>query len=167
MNVPYIYCPRCASRMIEKETEGRARPVCPACGLVIYHNPRVAAGVIPVLNGKIALVRRAMNPRRGSWVFPGGYVDRGECVEDAARREVWEEAGLTVRLEHLVGIYSRNGEDVMLIVYVGQVVAGALTAGDEEITAAWFSPDALPPADELGFWSTIEALQEWKKTYTT
>lgn len=163
MNLSYVYCPRCAGRMVEQQIEGRIRPVCLECGLVIYRNPRIATGVIPVCDGKIALVRRAMNPSRGLWVFPGGYVDAGECVEDAARREVWEEAGLTVRLERMLGVYSRPGEDVVLIVYAGQVVAGALCAGDEEMEAAWFCPDELPPADQLGFWSTIQAISDWKK----
>ncbi len=150
--------------MVEQPTQGKVRPVCSACGLVIYHNPRVAAGVIPVQDGRVALVRRAMKPCRGTWVFPGGYVDMGESVEDAARREVWEETGLRVELERLLGVYSRDGEDVVLVVYVGRVVAGALTAGDEQTDAGWFAPDALPPADQLGFWSTIQAIEDWKRT---
>lgn len=150
--------------MQEQLAYGRERPVCPACGLIIYHNPQVVAAVIPVLDGKIALVRRAMAPRRGTWVFPGGYVDRGECVEDAARREVWEETGLRVRLDCLVGIYSRQGEDVVMAVYAGTVTDGVLAPGDEQTEAAWFSPDALPPDDELGFWSTRTALDDWRRT---
>jgi len=150
--------------MVERDVEGKSRPACPSCGIVIYQNPKVVVGVIPVLDGKIALVRRAMNPRYGAWVFPGGYVDMGECVEDAALREVWEETGLRVRLERLLGVYSRQGEEVVLVVYAGQVVGGTLTAGDEQSEAVWFSPAALPPHDELGFWSTMAALDEWKKT---
>jgi 8-oxo-dGTP diphosphatase len=148
--------------MVEQETEGRVRPLCPSCGLIIYRNPKIAAGVIPILDGKVALVRRSMRPSRGSWVFPGGYVDAGESVEDAARRETWEETGLRVQLERLLGVYSRDGEDVVLVVYLGRVVAGALTAGDEQTDAGWFAPDALPPADQLGFWSTVQAIADWR-----
>lgn len=162
MNLTYSYCPRCAGPMVEQQVEGRNRPVCSECGLVIYRNPKVAAGVITVSDGKIALVRRAMNPSKGLWVFPGGYVDAGECVEDAARREVWEETGLTVRLERMLGVYSRDGDDVVLVVYTGQVSAGTLCAGDEELEAAWFGPDDIPPADQLGFWSTVQAISEWR-----
>jgi len=163
MNVPYIYCPRCAGRMVEQAVQGRMRPVCPSCGLIVYLNPRLVAAVIPVLHDRIALVRRGMNPRRGSWVFPGGYVDQGENVEDAARRETWEETGLHVRLDRLLGVYSQTGEDVVLVVYVGQVIDGVLTAGDEELEAAWFDANELPPHDQLGFWSTVAALEDWKK----
>jgi ADP-ribose pyrophosphatase YjhB (NUDIX family) len=138
------------------------RPACPECGLIVYLNPRVAAGVIPVQDGKAALVRRAMEPGRGCWVFPGGYVDMGENVEDAARREVWEETGLRVHLDRLLGVYSRTGDEVVLIVYIGHVVGGALAAGDEEIEAAWFPMDALPADDELGFWSTAQAIHDWR-----
>lgn len=132
----------------------------------MYLNPRLAAGVIPVLDGKAALVRRAMDPSRGLWVFPGGYVDMGEDVAEAARREVWEETGLHVRLERLLGVYSRTGDEVVLIVYVGQVIGGDLTAGDEEIEAAWFAAEALPAAEQLGFWSTAQAVQDWRSSIT-
>jgi 8-oxo-dGTP diphosphatase len=163
VNLTYVYCPRCAGPMVEQQVEGRIRPVCSECGLVIYRNPKVAAGVIPVHDGKIVLVRRAMNPSKGLWVFPGGYVDAGESVEDAARREVWEETGLTVRLERMLGVYSRPGEDVVLIVYAGQVLTGTLNAGDEETEAAWFGAGEIPSPDQLGFWSTIQAIDDWKK----
>lgn len=148
--------------MVEQDTRGRIRPVCPSCGLIIFRNPRLVAAVIPVLNGKVALVRRAMQPRRGSWVFPGGYVDLGESVEEAACRETQEETGLKVRLGRLIGVYSRQGEEVVMVVYAAQVIGGTLTAGEEELEAAWFDPDALPPEEHLGFWSTIAALEDWK-----
>ena len=161
MQITYVYCPRCAGRLAVQDVKGKPRPVCTACGQIIYDNPKTAVAVIPVLQGKVALVRRAIRPRKGTWVFPGGYVDAGESVEDAARREVWEETGLTVRLERLVGVYSRAGEDNVLIVFAGSVVGGALAAGDEESEAAWFNPSALPPEDQLGFWSTSQALRDW------
>jgi len=160
----YTFCPRCAGRMEEHEIERRFRPICPSCGLVIYHNPKVVAGVIPVHDGRVLLVRRAMNPARGTWVFPGGYVDRGEAVEDAARRETWEETGLRVHLERLLGVYSREGDEVVLIVYVGRVDSDDVVIGSEEIEAAWFAPDKLPDAATLGFWSTLQALDDWKRS---
>jgi ADP-ribose pyrophosphatase YjhB (NUDIX family) len=159
----YTYCPRCSGHMVEQQAGTRVRPVCSSCGLVIYDNPKLVAAVIPVRDGKVALVRRGMRPRRGAWVFPGGYVDNGESVEDAARRETWEETGLRVRLEGLLGVYSRTGEESVLVVYAGQVVDGTLVAGDEQTEAAWFAPDALPPAAEMGFWSTVAAIDDWKR----
>ena len=164
MDITFSFCPRCACRLVQQDYQGRLLPACPSCGFVLYRNHKVVAAVIPVLDGQIALVRRAQGPRKGTWVFPGGFVDLGESVEQAAVRETQEETGLQVRLERLVGVYSRPGEDVVLIVYCGPVIGGALTPGEETLDAAWFGPQALPPDDELGFWSTVAALCDWKRT---
>jgi ADP-ribose pyrophosphatase YjhB (NUDIX family) len=163
----YNFCPRCGAHLEMRQVQGKERPLCPACGLIIFLNPRLVAAVIPEAGGKVALVRRAMRPRRGTWVFPGGYVDQGETVEQAARREVWEETGLTVELGRMVGVYSREGEETVLVVYAGHVTGGQLAAGEEEMDAGWFSPDDLPPEDELGFWSTGQALADWKASEST
>jgi 8-oxo-dGTP diphosphatase len=164
VNLTYVHCPRCAHLLTQEVVEGRERPKCPSCGLVVYLNPKIVAAVVPVQDGKVALVRRGMNPGRGLWVFPGGYVDVGENVEDAARREVWEETGLRVKLDRLVGVYSRSGEDIVLVVYSGDVIGGELMFGDEEVDAKWFSPDALPSTDQLAFWSTSAALADWRQS---
>jgi 8-oxo-dGTP diphosphatase len=164
VNLTYVHCPRCAHLLQQEVVDGRERPTCPSCGLVVYLNPKIVAAVIPVRDGDVALVRRGMNPGRGLWVFPGGYVDAGENVEDAARREVWEETGLQVRLECLVGVYSRSGEDIVLVVYGGVVTGGDLSFGDEEVDAQWFSLNALPPPDQMAFWSTITALDDWRQS---
>lgn len=163
MNVPYVFCPRCGSRLIEAEVEGRLLPACPSCSFVLFRNPKVVAAVIPVQDGRTVLVRRAHGPRKGYWVFPGGYVDLGESVEQAARRETLEETGLHVRLQRLLGVYSRSGEDVVLVVYLGQVEGGELIASDESSEVAWFAVAELPGPERLGFWSTIAALDDWRR----
>jgi ADP-ribose pyrophosphatase YjhB (NUDIX family) len=162
MTIPSSFCPRCGHPMEEREVDGRRRPVCPSCDFVLYLNPKVAVGVIVVQDGQTVLVRRGIGPRTGTWVFPGGYVDLGEAVDEAAQREVLEETGLTVSLDRLLGVYSRPGDEVVLIVYVGFVTQGVARAGSECLELRWFSPDALPPPDELGFWSTAAALQDWR-----
>src|SRR5258708_27977801 len=87
----YRYCPICAAPLapkVVKEGEG-PRPWCDACGFVAYSDPRVAACTITVVDGGIVLLRRANEPRRGKWVFPGGFVDLGEEGSVAAMREIW------------------------------------------------------------------------------
>ena len=109
---------------------------------------------------RIVLVRRAIEPGYGKWVFPGGYVDRGEEVQAAAVREAREEAGLEVRLDHLINIYSYPGRAPVIIVYAATMIGGCLACDDEGLEARFFAPDAIP-WDELAFRSTHEALREF------
>jgi NADH pyrophosphatase NudC (nudix superfamily) len=105
----YRFCPRCGGVLEPrrlKPTEPE-RPVCARCGFVFYLDPKIAVGtVIATPENRLVLVRRAIEPGYGKWVFPGGYVDRGEPLTDAAIREAREECGLDVRLDALVNIYS-------------------------------------------------------------
>ena len=123
----------------------------------------MAACTIPVLDGRIVLVRRGIDPARGQWVFPGGYMDRGETVEEAAVRETWEETGLRVRLAGLTGIYSYRDTIVVVVVYRAEVVAGVPTAGAECLEVRTFAPDELP-WNEMAFPSTQRALRDWLGT---
>jgi 8-oxo-dGTP diphosphatase len=112
----------------------------------VYRDPKVAAAVIIARDGRILLQQRAMEPRKGLWTFPSGYVDRGEQVERAAEREVEEELGLPVHLTHLLGVYSEPGNPVVLIVYTGDMEGTEPTVQADEISAiGWFASDDLPP----------------------
>jgi len=145
-----------------KATEPK-RLVCtsPTCGFVFYLDPKVAVGtVITRPNRDIVLVKRAIEPGYGKWVFPGGYVDRGEEVTLAAIREAREEAGLEVRLDRLIGIYSYAGRTPIIIVYAATLAGGELVVDEEGLEARWFAPTALP-WDELAFLSTREALRDF------
>lgn len=139
------------------------RPVCTRCGHVVYLDPKVAVGtVITDGSGGIALVRRAIEPGYGKWVFPGGYVDRGEEPTVAAVREAREEASLGIRLDGLINIYAYAGAVPIVLVYRASVVDGTLAAADESLEAAWFAPDAVPWA-ELAFRSTRDALRDHQR----
>jgi NADH pyrophosphatase NudC (nudix superfamily) len=87
---PYSYCPLCGGELelrSLKPTEPD-RLVCVRCGFVFYQDPKVAVGtIIRTQHDHIVLVRRAIQPGYGKWVFPGGFVDRGEAVLTAAVRE--------------------------------------------------------------------------------
>lgn len=155
------YCPQCGGRLrlqpVPRDT--RQRLVCQACGFIFYQDPKVAACTIPVLDGRVVLVRRAINPGRGLWVFPGGYMDRDETVEAAAVRETLEEVNLQVRVTGLVGVYSyRTG--VVVIVYHVDVLGGELQTDHESLEVRTFSPKEIP-WDQLAFPSTRDALQDF------
>ena len=105
----YRFCPVCGGPLETRRLKAAdpERLVCPSCGFVFYMDPKVAVGtIITHDDGRIVLVRRAIEPGYGLWVFPGGYVDRGEEITAAALREAKEESGLDVRLDGLVNIYS-------------------------------------------------------------
>ena len=159
----YRFCPRCGGpleRRLLKPTEP-ARLVCTSCGFVFYLDPKIAVGtIIHSHEGRIVLVRRAIEPGYGKWVFPGGYVDRGEEVTLAAVREAREEAGLDVRLDHLINIYSYAGRAPVIIVYAATMLAGELAVDDEGLEVREFDLDEIP-WDDLAFRSTREALRDY------
>jgi ADP-ribose pyrophosphatase YjhB (NUDIX family) len=137
------------------------RLVCGGCAFVFYLDPKVAAGVIVPYQGKIVLLKRGIGPRLGSWVFPGGFVDRGEHPERAAVREAWEEAGITVAVRGLVGVYHEPpGSPVVLIVYHGEWLRGVPQANDESLEAGLYAPSEIP-WEELGFPTTRAALRDY------
>jgi len=102
---PYTYCPRCGGALEKRVVFSHDPPrlVCSVCKFVFYLDPKVAVGAICRKDGKIVLLRRAIEPAFGKWVFPGGYVDRGESLEDAARREAREEIGLQAGQVEVIG----------------------------------------------------------------
>jgi ADP-ribose pyrophosphatase YjhB (NUDIX family) len=159
----FRFCPVCGgaleSRLLRAGEPERL--VCTRCDFVFYLDPKVAVGTIICDEGdRILLVRRAIEPGYGKWVFPGGYVDRGEEVLVAAVREAREEAGLDVRIDRLVNIYSYPGRAPVIIVYSATMLGGCLECDDEGLEARFFAPDAIP-WDELAFQSTHDALREF------
>ena len=117
-----------------------------ACGYAWYRDPKVAVGVVVEDDaGRILLVRRNHEPCMGQWAFPSGFVDAGEVLEDAATREVREEANVEARIEALLGAYSEADEPVIFIAYAGRMVSGTPAPGDEAIEVALFASADLPP----------------------
>jgi 8-oxo-dGTP diphosphatase len=152
------FCRECGVRLQPQRAFGRLRGVCPDCGAVDFEDPKVAVGVVVELDGRIVLGKRNHEPKLGCWSFPSGFVDSGEVLEDAALREVEEETGLSVRLERLLGVYSRKGERVVFVAYAGSVVGGSLSPGEECMEVASFAPDELP---ELAFPNDDAILAAW------
>jgi ADP-ribose pyrophosphatase YjhB (NUDIX family) len=150
------FCPRCASA-ISKDAPRSLR--CPACGFIMFFNPKPVAAAIPRdPNGDIVLLRRGFDPSAGLWTFPGGFVDLGESVADAAVRETREEIGVDAKLDGLVGVYSRATDRVMLIVYAA-TIADAPQTTEEAPEVRAFAPAELPWG-EMAFWSTTAALRD-------
>jgi ADP-ribose pyrophosphatase YjhB (NUDIX family) len=161
----FRYCPRCGGGLASQvlKSGDPARLVCSGCGFVLYMDPKVAVGTVirlPDAGNRIVLVRRAIEPGYGLWVFPGGYVDRGEPLETAAIREAREECGLEIRLDGLVNLYSYPGRTPVVVVYAATMTGGALVHDEESLEVRGFLEPDLPWS-ELAFRSTREALRDY------
>jgi len=151
------FCPRCGNAA---EVAYPRSISCPHCGYGAYYNPKPVAAAIPVTAaGEVVLLRRGFDPGKDLWTFPGGFVDLGESVEEAARREAREEIEADVELTGLVGVYSRGEERIVLIVFEAQIEATPRTT-PEALQVEAFAPDEIP-WQELAFWSTTNALKDF------
>ncbi len=154
----YRYCPHCATPL-ESMLEGLLhRPTCPKCGFVQYLNPPLAATIILPRVDRVLLGRRTIEPRRGAWTLPGGYVELGESAEEAVVREAKEEVGVDVHVERLLGLHSGAPSAVAVALFVGSIVRGEPSPLHEVDEVGFFPLHALP---EIAFWSTHWALDLW------
>ena len=159
----FTYCPTCGGGLESRSLKpgDPDRLVCTRCAYVFYLDPKVAVGtIIDDGEGRVVLVRRAIEPGYGKWVFPGGYVDRGEHVIAAALREAREEVGLAVEIAGLIDIYSYAGRTPVILVYAATLLGGHLQVDDEGLEARWFGRDEIP-WDELAFQSTFEGIRDY------
>jgi ADP-ribose pyrophosphatase YjhB (NUDIX family) len=151
------YCPRCGEAA---EVAYPRSITCPHCGYGAYYNPKPVAAAIPVTADEhIVLLRRGFDPGKDLWTFPGGFVDLGETVEEAARRETREEIRADVELTDLVGVYSQATERIVLIVFAASIQVEPRTTA-EALQVQAFAPDEIP-WEELAFWSTTNALKDF------
>lgn len=161
------FCARCGHALEMRALEDhRTRPVCPACGFIVYLNPMIAAGVIAEReDGKIVLVLRGENPGKGLWGLPAGFMEIDETVEAAAQRECQEETGLTVELGDLWGVWSYHHESKqssgVLVLYAARVISGEPRGGSDSVQAKFFALNEIP-VEQLAFSTHREALARWK-----
>ncbi len=150
------FCPRCGQAA---EVDFPQKISCRHCGYIAFYNPKPVAAAIPIDDlGNVILLRRGFDPGRGRWTFPGGFVDLGESIQTAARRETEEELRIAIELGELVGVYSRAEDRVVLIVYRGRAIGEPRTTPEAPEVRA-FAPTDIPWG-ELAFWSTELALRD-------
>jgi mutator protein MutT len=163
----YRYCPLCAAGLEHQEIDGRPRPTCPACGFIHFQDPKVAVVALIPRQNDILLIRRRFGHARGRWALPGGFLDPGEMPEDALRREVREEVGLTVSPKALLDMLPMEapgaGTIGIVIAYLAWPAAppGRIVSGDDADAARWFSSEALPEA--LAFKGTRRLVSLWRQ----
>jgi ADP-ribose pyrophosphatase YjhB (NUDIX family) len=143
------------------EGEDRERLVCGDCGFVAYENPKIVVGSVVAEEGRILLCRRAIEPRRGFWTLPAGYMELGETTEEGAKREAWEEARARLELDGVLAIYSIARIGQVQIIYRAHLAEPGFAPGPESLDVRFFAWEEIP-WDDLAFPSVHWALKAWK-----
>jgi ADP-ribose pyrophosphatase YjhB (NUDIX family) len=160
------FCPRCREELRGDEQ----RLECPACGFVAYASSKpTASALVEDDEGRVLLGRRAVEPFKGRWDTPGGFLEEGESPLDGLRRELREETGLEVEpLEFLGAWIDRYGGDstaeaTLNLYWTARATGGEPAPADDVSELRWFERDALPPADELAFENVPLVLAAWQQ----
>jgi ADP-ribose pyrophosphatase YjhB (NUDIX family) len=157
------HCRACGAptRYAVPPDDNRERAVCTACGLVHYENPLNVVGTLPVSDdGRVLLCRRAIEPRRGLWTLPAGFMELGESTADGAVRETTEEAGARIALEGLFTVLDVVRVGQVHLFYRARLLDLDFAPGPESLEAKLFAEDAIPWA-ELAFRTTRQTLEHW------
>ena len=166
MNRTFRFCPYCASPVVEEVRFNALRPVCSACEFVQFLDPKVAVIALVLHGDRVLLIQRAVDPGKGEWSLPGGYMDAGEMPREALQREMMEEVGLRTKVGELLDIFPmvNDGGDRIGIVlaFQGEPMDSPEIpfVADDAQDAGWFMADGIPA--ELAFESTETLLENWK-----
>ncbi len=139
------------------EGDERERLVCPDCGFIQYDNPKIVVGSVVRWQDRILLCKRNINPRKGYWTLPAGYLELNETVEAGALREAWEEARAKIALEGMLAVYNIPRLSQVQIIYRARLLDDAIAAGPESQEVRLFTRAEVPWAD-LAFPSVHWAL---------
>ncbi len=143
--------------------EDRERNVCGHCGFIDYRNPKIVVGSVLSFNGAILLCKRAIEPRRGYWTLPAGYLETGESVEDGAKREAYEEARVAPVFDQVLAVYSVPRISQVQIMFRGRLIRPEFAPGPESLDVRLFDWADIPWPD-LAFPTVGWALRQWKES---
>ena len=163
------FCPRCGGGL--DLAHAPLRVECPSCGFVGYANSSpCACALVEDDSGRVLLGRRAVEPHRGRWDAPGGYLEEHEHPLDGLRRELLEETGLTVEPDRFLGIWMDTYGDgpaanaTLNLFWTARVVAGEAVAADDVAELRWFAPAEIPAPDALAFSLLPSVFEAWRST---
>ena len=157
------FCSRCGTQLRFGPIDGedRDRLACPSCGHIAYVNPRLVVTVFPITEaGELVLIRRGIEPGKGWWAQPGGFLEVDETVHQAAIRETWEETGLLVAPGEIIGLYTRLEAAVVTIAFEARIVGGTAMPTREATEITAFAPEDIPWSG-IAFSTTTWALRDW------
>ncbi len=146
------FCSACGGPVEQRvpPLDDRPRHVCPACGAIHYLNPKIVVGSACTFGDRLLICRRAIEPRRGLWTIPAGYMELGESAEEGARREAWEEARAVILIEGLLAVYSLPRIDQVQLLYRARLTVPEVAAGPESLEVRLIDWQDIP-WDELAF----------------
>ena len=143
------------------EGDDRERLTCPDCGYIAYENPKMVAGSVVSVGDKIMLCRRAIEPRKGFWTLPAGFLELHETPEEGAKREAWEEAQARIAIDALLAVYSVPRISQVQLIYRATLAEPGFEAGPESLEVELFDWADIPWT-ELAFPSVKWALDEYR-----
>ena len=132
------------------EGDDRERLVCDDCGYVVYHNPRMVVGVVATWNSQILICKRAIDPRKGYWTLPAGFLELNETPQEGAAREAWEEARAKLEIEALLAMYAVRRISQIQVFYQARLLSDEVEPGPESLDVDLVRYDDVP-WDELAF----------------
>ena len=146
------FCSACGASVDYKvpEDDSRERAVCSNCGAIHYQNPKVVTGTLPIWGDQVLLCKRAIEPRRGYWTLPAGYMENGETAETGGARETMEEANASVENPSLYTVFSLPHISQVYMFFKADLVGPTYSSGSESLEVALFSEHEIP-WDELAF----------------
>jgi ADP-ribose pyrophosphatase YjhB (NUDIX family) len=156
------FCSNCGSRLEHRIPPGDHLPrfVCDTCGTIHYQNPRVVVGCVPEYEGQILICKRAIEPRRGFWTVPAGFLENGETLQQGAARESQEEALAEVEIGSLLAVVSVVGAHQIHVFFRAKLRSPTFGAGPESLECMLVTPEQIPWAD-IAFPSTTFTLQRY------
>jgi len=154
------YCSLCGSATQKKIPDGdsRERDVCIDCGEIHYSNPKIIAGCVPYHKEKVLLCKRAIEPRKGFWTLPAGFMENQETTQEGALRETWEEATARVEIDHLYRVFNVPQINQVYFLFKANLSSLDFKPGEESLETELFSEDDIP-WDEIAFLTVSKTLK--------
>jgi len=157
------HCRSCGAAVeyrVPDDGDTRERAVCPACGTIHYVNPLLVVGTVPYLDDKVLLCQRAIEPRRGKWTLPAGFMEMDETLAQGAARETTEEAGAEFDMGALFSVISVPRVGQVHVFYLARLLHDRFNPGVESLQARLFA-EAEVPWDEIAFATVRETLRRY------
>ena len=142
--------------------DNRERDICATCGFVAYDNPKIVVGSVVVEDDRVLLCRRAIEPRRGFWTLPAGFLELNETTAEGARREAMEEAGADIVLDGVLALYDVSRIGQVQVMFRARFATPGIQAGEESLEVGMFAWDDIPWND-IAFPTVRWALQAWRE----